>query len=242
MIQEITSRQNARVKYANSLHQQAFREENQQFIIEGDHLLEIALQVKLVREVFTLKKLSLPDEIKQYLVTEDILQKISSSQHPQGCVAICDYPKNAGHFGDKVLYLDGISDPGNLGTLLRTAVAFGYQDVILSKECCSVFNDKAIQASQGAIFLLNLHYESKTLTNLKKSGYQVIATELKSSVLMEKFKPTNKHVLILGNEAHGVSNECKKIADARIRIDMDGIESLNVGVAGGILMHYLTHF
>ena len=140
----------------------------------------------------------------------------------------------------KVLYLDDISDPGNLGTLLRKALAFGYKTVLLSKNSCSIYNEKAIQSSQGAIFDLNIVEGYTKLSELKASGYEILATEIKGSVDLDNVSPKSKHVLILGNEAHGVSEAVLKLADKRVKIDIKNIESLNVGVAGGIAMYKLS--
>lgn len=237
MIQEITSKQNSKIKYCLKLHQQSFRDEEQKFLIEGEHLLEMALQNDAVLEVYSVKeRVDLPKNIHQFLINSEILKKIASSTNPQGVVAVCKIPNAVEISSDKVLLLDDINDPGNLGTILRTALAYGYKDVLLTKHCCSPYNEKAIQASQGAIFKVHLH-EKFDLSKLSKNGYQIIATEIKGSVNLDSFKPNKKHVLILGNESHGVSQELLNISDVRVRIEIKEIESLNVGVAAGIVMH-----
>lgn len=240
MIKEITSKQNSKVKYCLKLHQQSFRDEESKFLIEGEHLLEMALENGVVLEVYTLKKRDdLPANIEQYLVNEDILRKIAFSMNPQGVVAVCKMTQSKPISSNKVLLLDDVSDPGNLGTIFRSALAFGYKDILLSKKCCSPYNEKAIQASQGAIFKLNI-LENFDLSKLRIDGYQMISTEIKGSVDLDSFKPNPKHVLILGNESRGVSQELLAISDARVRIEIDEIESLNVGVAAGIVMHHFS--
>lgn len=240
MIQEITSKQNSKIKYCLKLHQQSFRDEEQKFLIEGEHLLEMALKNDAVIEVYTTKeRKDLPKNISQFLINEEILRKIAFSMNPQGVVAICHTPKEKEYFGDRVLLLDDISDPGNLGTIFRTALAFGYQDILLTKHCCSPFNEKAIQASQGAIFQVSLH-KAFDLSKMRDSGYQIISTEIKGSVDLDSFKPNQKHILVLGNESHGVSRDLLSISDVRIRIKISEIESLNVGVAAGIAMHHFS--
>ena len=237
MIQEISSKQNTKVKYCLKLHQQAFRDEEQKFLVEGEHLLEMALQNNSVLEVFTLKERNdLPKNINQYIVNEEILRKIAFTMNPQSVVAVCKMSSEKPVQSDRILYLDDVSDPGNLGTILRTALAFGYNDILLSQNCCSVYNEKAIQASQGALFTLNIH-QNFDKKKLQQIGYQIVATEVKGSVGLDLFKPNRKHILILGNESRGVSRELLDISNARVRIDIKNIESLNVGVAGGIVMH-----
>mgnify|MGYP003309195658 CR=1 FL=1 len=138
---------------------------------------------------------------------------------------------------NKVLFLDEISDPGNLGTLLRTALAFGYKDVILNGGC-SQYNEKVLQATQGAIFKLNI-VNNLDLKELK--DYEILATEIKGSTELSQVKVSDKFVLVLGNEAHGVSQKILSLASKRIRIDINDIESLNVAIAGAIAMYKLSN-
>lgn len=238
MIYQITSRQNDKIKELVKLSDAKFSKETGMFKIEGFHALEMAVKAKVVKSVFLLKEdKELPKEIDQYIVSKEIMEKISETKNPQGAVVVCEYLKSTQKFGDKVLYLDGVSDPGNLGTILRTAVAFGYNDIILSNGCVSQYNDKVLQASQGAIFKLNI---VKNFDLSKLNGYQILATEIKGSVDLDEIKPNKKHVLVLGNEAHGVSDSVLKLADKRIRIDIQNIESLNVAIAAAIAMYKLS--
>ena len=240
MIQEIRSKKNAKIKYCLKLHQQSFRKEEKKFLVEGEHLLEMALLNNVVLEVYSTKKYeNLPENVQQYLINDEILKKISSSQTPSGVVAVCKMKNEASSFGDRLLLLDDVSDPGNLGTIFRNALAFGYRDILLTKHCCSPYNEKVVQASQGAIFQLSFH-EVFDLSKLKKSGYEIISTEIKGSVELGSFKPSQKHILILGNESHGVGKELLEISDQRIRIEIRDIESLNVGVAAGIVMYHFS--
>lgn len=239
MIFEIKSRQNERIKEVVKLQQASHKETKQQFIVEGFHLLEMALNANAVKEIYTLKEIpNLSKDIPQYIVTPEIMEKISSSKSPQGVVAVCSMKNAEPITSNKVLYLDDVSDPGNMGTLLRTALAFGYKDVIVSAHSCSVYNEKAIQSSQGALFNLNiLKGDASLLKNLK--GYEILATEIKGSIDLKSIKAPQRFVLVLGNEAHGVSKEILDIADKRIRIDIKDIESLNVAIAGAICMYSL---
>lgn len=242
MIYEIKSKQNQKIKDCLKLQQQSEKNKQKLFLIEGLHLLEMAIEANNLVAVFSLKPLDIvPLDIDQYIVTKDIMKKISLEKTPQGIVAICRMMETKEILSDKVLFLDQVRDPGNIGTLLRTALAFGYQDVIFAHDCCSPYHEKAIQSSQGAIFKLRLHEKPVSIATFKKQKYQILATEIKGSRKIETFHANKKHVLILGNEAHGVSNEVLSQADYRLRIDIKDIESLNVGVAGGITMYALTN-
>lgn len=236
MIKEIRSRQNELVKEVAKLSDAKARKQQKLFRVEGFHMLEMAKEANLIHSVFTLKEIKdLELKIPQYLVSEEVLEKLSFTKTPQGVVCVCHLLNEKPIKSDKVLYLDGVSDPGNLGTILRTALAFGYDDVILSKNCCSIYNEKTLQASQGAIFKLNI-VTDLDLSKLKADGYQILATEIKGSISLEEVAKPKKLVLVLGNEAHGVSEEILKLADKRIRIDIKNIDSLNVAIAGAIAM------
>ena len=242
MIINISSKQNIKIKEIGKLiSDNSYRKERKEFVIEGFHLLEMALEDKLVKAIFSLEPIKNIDEkITNYIVSEDILKKISTQKNPQGVVAICSMRKEKEISHNNVLYLDGVSDPGNLGTLLRTALAFSFKDVILSKGSVSLYNEKTISSSQGAIFRLNIiSGDEQNLINLKEKGYKILATEIKGSVELKNIKKSDKQVLILGNEAHGVNEKILNLADERIRIDINEIESLNVAICGAIMMHYL---
>lgn len=242
MIINISSKQNTKIKeICKLISDKSYRKERNEFVIEGFHLLEMALEDKLVKAVFSLEPIKNIDEkITNYIVSEDILKKISTQKNPQGVVAICSMRKEKEISHNNVLYLDEVSDPGNLGTLLRTALAFSFKDVILSKGSVSLYNEKTISSSQGAIFRLNIiSGDEQNLIDLKEKGYKILATEIKGSVELKNIKKSDKQVLILGNEAHGVNEKILNLADERIRIDINEIESLNVAICGAIMMHYL---
>ena len=242
MIINISSKQNTKIKEIGKLiSDNSYRKERKEFVIEGFHLLEMALEDRLVKAIFSLEPLkNIEEKITNYMVSEDILKKISTQKNPQGVVAICSMRKEKEISHNNVLYLDGVSDPGNLGTLLRTALAFSFKDVILSKGSVSLYNEKTISSSQGAIFRLNIiSGDEQNLINLKEKGYKILATEIKGSVELKNIKKSDKQVLILGNEAHGVNEKILTLADERIRIDINEIESLNVAIFGAIMIHYL---
>ena len=232
MITRIESRQNQKIK---DLMNPKFLKENKLFKIEGFHAFEMAKNSGVLVSVFSTKEIKEFDE-QQYIVTSSIMESISSAKTPQGIVCVCKYIEEKPLSSSKVLLLDNVSDPGNLGTLLRTALAFGYKDVIL-KEGCSQYNEKVLQSTQGAIFELNIinHFEKELVKD-----YKVLATEIKGSVELSKAEKGKKHILVLGNEAHGVSEEILELADQRVRIDIRDIESLNVAVAGAIAMYELS--
>ncbi len=235
MIYKIDSRQNSKIKYLVKLSNPKFLKEQKLFKIEGFHALEMAKESGVLKSVFVTKEIKDLD-VDQYVISSQLMETISSVKSPQGVICVCEFIKEKKTFGDKILCLDNVSDPGNLGTLLRTALAFGYDDVILL-DGCSQYNEKVLQSTQGAIFKLNIlnNFDLKSLKN-----YEIYATEIKGSVDLSTISSKTKHILVLGNEAHGVSKDVLELATKRIRIDIQNIESLNVAIAGAIAMYQLS--
>lgn len=241
MIIKITSKANSKIKEVVKYQKPSYQKENGLFLAEGYHLLEMAKENNLIDSVFTLKEIKgLDPLIPQYIVDEEILEKISLLTSPQGVISLVKIKETKEVTSNKVLYLDDISDPGNLGTILRSALAFGYTDVILSKNSCFAYNPKVVQASQGAIFKLNILFEDNYfLPRLSNLGYQVVATYLKDAINIKETPKLDKFVLVLGNESRGVSDEVLSFADFKVKIDIKDIESLNVAIAGAIAMYEL---
>lgn len=234
----ITSKDNAKVKEAFK----AKEAEGDLFVAEGFHLVEMALESGAAIRIFALKDYEA--KVPVFRVNEEIIRKLSSTQNPEGIVALCAKKAALPFRSTRLLYLDEVADPGNLGTLLRTALAFGFSDVLLSLHSADPYKSKCLLASQGALFKLNVQTSTKTKEEdayaLKDAGYTLIATDLKSAVAPSQIVTQNKKIaLILGNEARGVAPQLIALSEQSVRIEMSGIDSLNVGVAGGILMYEL---
>ena len=236
MIEKIVSKSNSKIKYITSLHNAKYRKENKQFLAEGYKSLEMALKTGLVKEVYSLKEIEGLKDIPNYIVTEEIMEKISTSKTPEGVVFLCDIPNLLGNKLDKVIYLDHVSDPGNAGTIIRTALAFGYDAVVFSNDSVDIFNEKVISATKGAIF--NIPVIKKDISEIK-NGHQLIASTLSDkSVSLENAKAKKPFILVLGNESHGVSEEIINNSDLLVKIPIETMESLNVSIAAGILMYH----
>ena len=236
----ITSKSNSKVKLAASLNEKKYRLENGMFLNEGRKILDMGLEANLVDTIFTTKELkNIDSAVKIYQVTDEIIKKISNEKNPEGIVAICKIPNWEKDYSKykKVVYLDDVSDPGNMGTIIRTALAFDYDAVVLSKNCVDIYNPKVITAARGAIFLLPIFNDDLG----RFSNKEIIVSALShKAVSLEKINRKDDFVLVLGNEAHGVSEDTLKMANQVVKIDIsDSIDSLNVAIAGGILMNYL---
>lgn len=238
MIETITSKTNSKIKYACSLKTSKGRNEHHQFIAEGYKALEMALEAKVVKEVFSLEKIKLPKDVKLTLVSEEVLKKLSNMVSPEGVVFICDFFPIDSELGNRIVYLDGVNDPGNMGTIIRTALALGYDAVCYSSGTVSPYNEKVIAASKGSIFKIPVIEMDLCILKLK---YQIIVSALSESAIEPKKVKTNENcVLVLGNETHGVKEETLALADVVVKIPIASIDSLNVAIAGGILMYTLS--
>ena len=236
---EIMSKNNQKVKDACALKLKKVRTEKHLFLMEGIKNFDMALKYGKVKQVFTTIGLpKIKQDIEAYRVNDEVLRKLANSDNPEVIVFVCEQlePRKDKKDYHKIVYLDQINDPGNLGTILRTTVAFNYDAVILSKSSVDLYNEKVVAASKGSIFMIDAFYDD---INNYTDKYQIIASALDDAVSLESVKKPKDFVLVLGNESHGVSEEVLKLANTVVKIDMnDNIDSLNVAVAGGILMNY----
>ena len=241
MIKEIKSLDNKIVKYTLKLKENKYQKEEKKYIIETYHLLEMSL--KDLEYVFSLSPLELPENIIQYIVTEDILKKLSSNKSFSKVIGVVKMNEKPLDYSCDILYLDNLQDPGNIGTILRTSLAFSYFNVGLSLNTCSIYNSKVIQSAQGALFNLNFErFEIERLKDLQKEGYKILVTTLSNdSIFINEFKRkvNEKLIIVVGNEGNGVRKEIIDIADYKIKIDISNIDSLNVGIATGITLFEL---
>lgn len=259
----ITSKDNKLIKFLYKLRTN-YKEikKNNIFIVEGEHLVKMANSSKVLEYVLTLEELNyLSSNIIQYLVNEEIMKKLSINKSISkviGVVRIKDnnidniidnLTNNSGsntNNKNTIIYLDNLQDPGNVGTIIRTSLAFNINTVI-STNFPIFYNEKTIQASQGAIFNMNLIKGDITLLNsLKDKGYKIVATTLNThSIDLEEFKTIYKNeldniVLVMGNEGQGISKKIEEIADYFVKINISNtIDSLNVAIAHSIVLYTL---
>lgn len=234
---KITSLTNQKVKYYVRLKDKKFRDAENMFLVEGDHLVNEAINKGYAREIISLNEFD--SDLPVVLVTEEIMKKISSQKSISPICAVCrKIPTNK--IGETVIALDDIQDPGNLGTIIRSSVAFDIDTILLGDKSVDLYNEKVIRSSEGMIFKknvlrCNLH---EKLLELKKSGYQIIGTDLKNGTNVKAFDFPKKVVIVMGNEGNGLSDLVKEVCDNYIYIDMNNeCESLNVAVASSIILY-----
>lgn len=231
---EIKSLQHPIVKHLVKLRKERkYREECQTFLVEGKKMIEECPFP--IKTLLTTDKTPLSAEA-HYLVTPEIIQKIGDTSSPEPYLAEVPLPSYVPLVGQRLLALDGISDPGNLGTLLRTALALGFDGAFLVEGSADPFSTKALRSSKGAVFHLPLQWGSKAdlLNLIQENRLTPYVADAQGKIPGTFSFPL---ILILGNESHGPSQNLKKVGNL-ISIPMTTkTESLNVAVAGGILMN-----
>jgi TrmH family RNA methyltransferase len=225
------------IKQLSKLKQKKYRQKEKQFLVEGKHLVEEAYLAGYLMMVLSIDE-SPYDDIDSYLVTTEIIDKLSEVKNNQNIVGVCHIPNHRSNT-NRILMLDGVQDPGNMGTLMRSAVSFGFSTIVLD-HCVDIFNPKVIRSTQGAIFKLNYIYEDILSFMNKHDDITYIATDLKAQKDIEDIElPAGPFALILGNEGNGIRETVSDASDIQVKIHMTNTESLNVAVAGSICMYLL---
>ncbi len=238
-MKQIISLQHPLVKRLAKLNSdRSLRYEEKSVVVEGIKLVE-ELKGSLKRVLVTDPSLA-PPGVETYLVSNEVIGKIAGSKHPEGIVAEVEMPVFRLPISCRyLLVLDGVSDPGNLGTLLRSALALGWEGAYLLGNCCDPFNDKAIRAAKGATFRLPIQKGSFTeFSGVVKERALIPLVATLEGESIKTLHAAQRIALILGSESHGPSKEVVEFAK-KITIPITNMESLNVASAGAILMYTL---
>lgn len=229
---------NQKIKDIKKLQVKKYRDKMGLFLVEGEHLVIEAYKTGNLVELLLEENEIFPINIKTSYVTNNILKYISELDTAPKMIGICKKIETD-IVGKKILALDDIQDPGNLGTIIRSCVAFNVDTILLSNNSVDLYNSKVIRASQGLIFHINiircdlLSY----LDNLKKQGFYLYGTKVTNGSNVKKIAKKDKFVIIMGNEGNGIHEETLELCDEYIYIKMnDACESLNVGVATSIIL------
>ncbi|SET78361.1 RNA methyltransferase, TrmH family [Salinibacillus kushneri] len=242
----IDSLQNKKVKRWNKLKRKKERMKNGSFLIEGEHLIEEALhsdwQIKemIIKEGYT-SKVRTAEDIPIIEVNEKVFSELTNTETPQGVMAEVEIKQSQiPEEAKKLVLFDAVQDPGNLGTMIRTADAFGFDGIVLGKGCVDLFNDKVIRSTQGSLFHLPILFEDlpSKIDALKGDGFSIWVTALRDAISIEEQAVPDRVAVILGNEGNGVQEELLHQADQKVYIPIKGqAESLNVSIAAGIMMY-----
>ncbi len=229
----IASLDNPKIKYLSKLNLAKYRKQEKKFLVEGKHLVDEARKLGLLVEAFSIY------EIEGYTtVSVSVMQKLCNTNTVVSEIGLC-HMQTKEKLTNHILVLDAIQDPGNMGALMRSANAFGFQTILLGEGCVDIYNDKVIRSSQGAIFKLNFIYAKLDQFLLQIPEYNIYGTDVENGILLDDVKKEEKVAIVLGNEGNGISKEVKQIIKKNIYIPMQNTESLNVSVAGGIIMYKL---
>lgn len=237
----ITSRDNSRIKHLRKLLDKKTSMNEGLFVIEGENLVEEAIKNNLLVELYILDGVENRFDFECNYVTSDVMNSISSLSSTSRIVGVSKYI-NKNKLGKRLVLLDDIQDPGNAGTIIRSAVAFGIDTIVFSKKSVSPYNDKVLRSTGGMIYNTNIVISDleSVIKELKQKNIKVIGTSLKSSISLENVTKTSDYAIVLGNEGNGVSNNILDLCDEIVRIDMnESCESLNVGVSAGIILYHM---
>ena len=249
----ISSKDNEIIKNIRKLKEKKYRDLENSYMIEGIKLIKEAIEENAVIKQIVMCEEFSDEEIDKdtmfelarhnlIYVTKSVFNIITDVKTPQGIIAVVEKKKNedASYKEDIIIALDDIQDPGNLGTILRTADSANLKQIIVSKNTVDVYNPKVVRSTMGAIFRINIVEADnlkEELENAKTHGYKIMVTTLdaKKNIYNADYSKT---VIVIGNEANGVSKEIKDIADEKVIIPMLGkTESLNASVAGSIMIY-----
>lgn len=238
----ITSTNNNTIKTLIKLKQKKYRNQFGYYLIEGEHLVNEALKANQVECIITTKPLKSNLEVIE--VSEEVMAKLAFTKSPSNIMAKCKIDSNNELMMKKrYLILDDLQDPGNIGTLIRSALAFGIDQVILSKNCVDLYNDKLLRAMQGANFHISCIYGDLTeiIEKLQANGIVVVGSALENGQDISLIEKTEKMAFIVGNEGNGMNQNILDKCDYIGYIPIQTIESLNVAIAGSILMYHFSN-
>ena len=246
-MESITSTKNPKVVSWRSLKDRKGRLKQNAFLVEGTRMVREAVSssfpVKaiLLRDGYT-ADFSLPADIPVYLLPEHVFVSVCDTRTPQGIAAVLGF-SSLPLQGARFLALDDVQDPGNVGTMIRTADAAGLDGVLLSSGCADLFSPKVLRATMGSIFRMRFAFPSSlpsALADLRTQGFSILSSQLDGAPFFSRRDVSSSFVLIIGNEGNGISDPVKAEATHHLKLPMrGGAESLNAAVAAGIMMYDL---
>ena len=236
-----TSTDNKKIKELKKLNIKKYRDQSNSFLVEGEHLVLEAYKKGLLEELFLEENTKLDLDVKTSYLSRNVIKFISELDNPSIIIGLCKKVEEK-EIGNKVLVLDDIQDPGNFGTIIRSAVAFNINTIVVSNNTVDLYNSKVIRASQGMLFNINIIRRDLNVfvPELKKEGYQIYATKVNGGKSLKTIEKMEKFAIIMGNEGAGVNDNLMNLADEYLYIDMNSnCESLNVAVATSIILYEL---
>ncbi len=234
----ITSSSNSTFKELMKLKQKKYRDTH--YLVEGDHLVEDAIANNCCDLIITSDE-GFESEIPVFMITEELMKKLAFTKSPQKIMARVKKDNSSELVeGNRYLLLDDLQDPGNIGTLVRTALALGIDQVIMSPNTVDLYNDKMLRSMQGAHFKMPILIRdlSDVIGQLRSQGVKVIGSALEGGKPLDQLEKSLKMAYIVGNEGNGMNPEILALCDEIGYIEIEKIESLNVAIAGSIMMYH----
>ena len=237
----ITSLHNNKIKELNKLKEKKHRDKTDLFLVEGDHLVNEAYKMNQLKEILCLESYSCDFDVPITYISEEVMKKLSCMKSISNVIGVCKKFKSKG-YGNRLVLLDGIQDPGNLGTIIRSSACFNFDTIVLGKNTVDLYNDKVIRSTEGMIFYENIIEcdLNELLQELKKNNYTIYTTDVNGGKIVTDVEFKEKIAIIIGNEGQGVSN-IKEYADEALYIPMNKkCDSLNASVATSIIMYEIS--
>lgn len=240
----ITSVHNNHIKELVKLKDKKQRDLTNTFLIETKHLVLEAYKAGLIQELILEQNEIFPIDVPTTYVSKEVLKKLSSMDTPSKVMAVVKKRNTAEIYGEKILILDRIQDPGNLGTIIRSAVAFNIDTIICSKDTVDFYNPKVVRASQGMMFHIPILIKDtkKVIQELKNNDYKIVGTKVTNGQDVRHASIYSHFALIIGNEGQGISRDIEELCDEYLYIKMnENCESLNASVAASILLYEINN-
>lgn len=240
----ISSLENDKVKSLVKLSQKKYRDIEGRYLIEGEHLVEEAIKAGVLLYVIALENSVVNYNVEIMYVTREVLKKISAMDNPPSIIGVCSKNDKKEIIGNKILLLDEIQDPGNLGTIIRSSLAFNIDTIILTEGSVDLYNSKVLRATQGMFFHINFvsMKKSEVINYMRNNNIPIYGTSVVNGVDVSELNGNekDKFCLAMGNEGNGLSKEIVDVCSKNLYIKMNSkVESLNVGVACSILLYEL---
>lgn len=238
----IESVNNSKIKKIIKLKDRKYQTIENKFLIEGKHLIEEAQKYGFLEELYVLDGYNYNCDNITY-VNENVMRKISDLKTIPKMVGVAKKIKN-GQIKGRVLILDDIHDPGNMGTIIRSSIAFGIDTIIISNNSVSIYNPKVLRATEGMIFNANIIIGDiyDIIKSLKKNNYTVYITDVNGGEELKSISFEDKCAIVIGSEASGVNEKISNLSDKKLYIKMnDKCESLNAGIATSIILYELSN-
>ena len=244
---ELISPKNPLVKAWRQLLSAQGRKAQQRFLAEGNHLVQEALSAGAAETLIVDRESQdryaglMAESLPCYVVSPEIIKALSDSKTPQGVLAVCPLPKPAKPAGKRLVALNQVQDPGNVGAILRSMDAAGSGTMLIDTGCADPFSPKALRASMGAVFRVPVIWTADLagiLSGLKESGCQLIAGDLRGDPFFDHPLYEAFSCLLIGNEGAGLEPDLLALSDLRLKLPMPGgAESLNAAVAASLMIY-----